>query len=320
MNWSKLKVLYLILVIIYCGGFHIAYNLIRVNSLPESKDVIISSGMGARQIARLLVKEGVIHNEYLFLLYKKTFFNNNIIIAGEYEFTPYMNLKEVMNQLINKHLKLRKITIAEGLTISQIQKILEDTHGLVGKFPENIEEGSLLPETYLYTSGDDIEKIVAQMRSSMDGLLKKLIGQKNLIPPISDAKKLVILASIIEKEAKLDEEKPIIASVFWNRLKIGMKLQSCATALYGVTDGGKIILGRKLSKEDIQIDSPYNTYKITGLPVGAISCPGKISLEAAINPSDTKYLYFVKCGNRGGHKFATNYADHLANISSPECK
>ncbi|MDX1917122.1 MAG: endolytic transglycosylase MltG [Rickettsiaceae bacterium] len=291
----------------------------RPNNLAQPKSIIIPFGIREKYIAKNLRENNIISSEYLFLIYKHIFFWGKNIYSGEYEFSPGANIIDVTKKLVTRGVKYRKVTIPGGLTIYQIGQILENSLGLMGSFPYDIPEGALFPETYFYTYGDNINLIIKSMKKAMTETINNLTATRRLPKPISNTSELIILASIVEKEAKLEEEKPIIASVYLNRLKIGMRLQSCPTALYAVTKGGRNPLTRKPSKEDMKIDSSYNTYKVANLPPSPIACPSKSSIEAVLNPSATEYLYFVVCDAFGGHKFAASYQQHLKNIKAPEC-
>ena len=147
----------------------------------------------------------------------------------------------------------------------------------------------------------------------MDRTVEALWEKRNKSIPLSDSKEAIILASVVEKEAALQKEMPLIASAFINRLNKGMKLQSDPTALYAVTDG-KYNLKRALTYQDLKFKSPYNTYVVTGLPRGPISNPGKKALAAVLNPAQTNYIYFVADGT-GGHRFAATYKEHQQNVA-----
>ncbi len=318
----KYKLIVLLIVVSISSALYASLWFLSDQSihLDHSKSVIIERGMSERQVARLLEKEGIISQEYLFFLYKKLFFYKSNIRAGEYEFSASQSIKNVAQKLVTGDVLYRKITIPEGLTNFQIIKIIESHEGLNGEIEDMIEEGSMFPDTYYYTYGESKKHLIQTMQNRMNKIVRALSNQINTRDLINDEKKLIILASIIEKEAKLDEEKPIIASVFLNRLRIGMMLQSDPTALYAVTQGGALELNRRPNKEDMKIDSPYNTYITKGLPPGPIGSPGAKSLEAAISPAKTRYLYFYLCGHQGAHKFASTYKEHLQNIKSRICK
>ncbi|MDX1924860.1 MAG: endolytic transglycosylase MltG [Rickettsiaceae bacterium] len=284
------------------------------NNLKESVTILIKPGTSRLDIGKILKRHHLIEDEYFFFGYTKIIQSQKNLKAGEYEFFPKEKFTDIVRKITEGEVKIRKITIPEGLTSYQIQKILENEDAAMGNVPVISEEGIVFPDTYHFSYGETKNEIYQKMRAKMDEVLNSLSDKINPESNISDVKKLVILASIIEKEAKLDEEKPIIASVFLNRLKIGMPLQSDPTALYAITHGRSVELGRMPRGEDMKIDSPYNTYKVKGLPPGAIGSPGLGALKAALFPADTNYLYFVTDGKSGKHIFSESYEEHLKNI------
>jgi len=233
-----------------------------------------------------------------------------------------MSCEEILDELVKGHVQTMSFTIPEGYTLKQICSVLVDKeictedqfynevkngdfsiYSFLNEAPidETRLEGFLFPDTYTIVLGEDIHSVITRMLNRFVEITDT-IGTNNSGLSYRDT---VILASIVQNEIKLDEERPLAASVFINRLNIGMKLQTCATIQY--------ILGETkehLLYDDLAIESPYNTYLNAGLPVGPISCPGKASLEASFNPADTDYLYFVvNPDTDGGHNFSTNSKD-----------
>jgi UPF0755 protein len=174
-------------------------------------------------------------------------------------------------------------------------------------------EGAILPETYVFRRGLTRQKMLDDMQAAQAKMLDELWGKRSVGDTVKTKEQAVILASIVEKETAIPEERPLIASVFHNRLKQGMRLQSDPTIIYGLV-GGKGKLDRGLTKDDVASDTAYNTYRIDGLPPGPIANPGRASLEAVLNPPDTGYLYFVADGS-GGHAFAKTLEEHNANVA-----
>lgn len=268
--------------------------------------------MTSVRIARILYEKDIINSEILFILYSKIIAKDTKLRAGEYIFSPKISVREVVDIISNGESILRRITIPEGLNTYEIVQLLNSEKRLVGEIYNIPEEGTLLPDTYYFKYGDLRSNIIKEMKRNMIEALNELMDAYELPNNIKNLDQVVTLASIIEKEAGNHAEKPIISSVFQNRLRIGMKLQADPTVIYSITRGiGS--LGRMLRKSDLKFDSPYNTYKYYGLPPGPISCPGYLSLEAVFKPSDTNYLYFVVDG-KGGHNFSTNLKDHINNI------
>ena len=177
----------------------------------------------------------------------------------------------------------------------------------------------MLPETYLYMRGESREERIAMMQAAMEETLDALWRNRAKDLPEISKGEAVILASIVEKETAVDSERKRIAGVFWNRLKRGMRLQTDPTVIYAITEGkiqdeGQGPLGRRLLKKDLDVESPYNTYKYPGLPPGPIANPGRASLEAVLNPEKNDFLYFVADG-AGGHVFSKTLEEHNQNVA-----
>jgi UPF0755 protein len=232
--------------------------------------------------------------------------------AGEYMFAPHMNMLQVAGQLLKGEVFYRRVTIAEGLTSAQIRTSLNNEPYFSGDISVDMPEGSILPETYTFSRGDSRDSIVLKAQSDLNNFLEKT-WNGNHNANIKSKEELLVLASIVEKETGLPEERPDVAAVFANRLGKGMMLQTDPTVIYAITKG-EVELGRALLKKDLEYDSPYNTYKYYGLPPAPICNPGKEAIVAAANPSEADYLYFVASGN-GGHRFAKTLSDHNDNVA-----
>lgn len=196
----------------------------------------------------------------------------------------------------------------EGTVVQEVVKKINEETCLVGEIKGIIPEGFLMPSTYFFSYGDQKERIINQMRNLMSNNLDKVMINLSPDSPLKTRLDILTLASIVEKEAGSDAEKPIIAAVFLNRLKKNMKLQADPTTIYALTEG-KFKLARALTKKDLLQELPYNTYYIKGLPPGPISCPSLKSLEAVVKPAKTDALFFVVDG-KGGHNFSNNLNDH----------
>ncbi len=281
--------------------------------LAVDKIVNIPRGLGIRDIADLLVREGVIDQPWVFIGGVLVLKARGDLKHGEYQFTKNASLADVVTTIVENKEVQHALTIPEGLTSEQIvAKLLEDD-ALSGTIKEIPREGTLLPETYKFTRGMQREQIIQRMAQAHRHLLAEIWEHRNLEIPIKTPEQLVTLASIVEKETGKAEERSRVAAVFVNRLKSKMKLQSDPTIIYGLT-GGKGSLGRPIMKSEIEQPTPYNTYVIDGLPPGPIANPGRASLEAAANPARTKDLYFVADGT-GGHVFSENYDQHQKNVA-----
>ena len=214
-------------------------------------------------------------------------------------------LSTVIAMLAKGETVARRLTVAEGLTVSEIFELLQSAEGLVGELPPPPEEGSLLPETYLVPRGEPRAAIVQRMGSDMQVALAQLWAARRPDLPLRTPEEALVLASIIEKETSKPEEYPLVAAVFGNRLRQGMPLQTDPTVIYGLGAG----FDGNLRKRDLQTDTPYNTYTRTGLPPTPIALPGMASLQAALNPASSDALYFVARGD-GSSQFSTNLTDH----------
>jgi UPF0755 protein len=281
--------------------------------LPEDKVVNIPRGLGIRDIASLLQREGVINDTYVFIGGVLVMRARGGLKHGEYKFTKHASLADVVDTIVDGKVVQHTLTLAEGLTSEQIVERLLEDKALTGQIKEIPPEGSLLPETYNFTRGMTREQMIKRMQEAEQHVVKEIWEHRAPGLPLKTPQDLVTLASIVEKETGRPDERSRVAAVFINRLKNKMKLQSDPTIIYGLM-GGKGSLGRPIKKSEIEQPTPYNTYVIDGLPPGPITNPGKASLEAVANPARTKDLYFVADGN-GGHLFAETYEQHQKNVA-----
>lgn len=281
--------------------------------LAEDKMVNIPRGLGIRDIADLLQREGVIDQPYVFMGSVIVLKARGELKYGEYEFTKQSSVADVVETIVDGKSVQHAVTVPEGLTSEQIVARLLENESLAGQIKEIPREGTLLPETYKFTRGMTRELIIQRMQQAHRRVLQEVWDHRVQDLPIKTPEQLVTLASIVEKETGKPDERTRVAAVFLNRLKTRMRLQSDPTIIYGLT-GGKGALGRPILKSEIEQPTPYNTYVIDGLPPGPIANPGRASLEAAANPARTKELYFVADGT-GGHVFSENYAEHQRNVA-----
>lgn len=206
-----------------------------------------------------------------------------------------------------------RVAIAEGATSWQIVEGLKAVDVMTGEVADIPPEGSLAPDSYAVSEGDDRNTIIDKMRKAQDALLAAAWENRADDLPLENPYEALILASLIEKETGLPEERGQVASVFINRLRQGMKLQTDPTVIYGITEG-EGVLGRGLRQSELRSETPWNTYVINGLPATPIANPGLASLEAAVNPESTDYVFFVADGS-GGHAFAKTLEEHNANVA-----
>lgn len=291
----------------------------------------IAEGSGASEVAKTLYENKIIRNGTAFKDVLKDLDLEKHIKSGKFVLKRSMTLEEIANTIAGKGDNAQdsagetvKVTIPEGFELTRIAQRLEEKSLVssedflqesknVDKYKEKFDflstinndslEGFLFPATYEIKLGSSSEEIITMMLKAFENIYNKL----NADGDIKDLNSLITLASIVEREAKLEEERPIIAKVFLNRIDKNIRLQSCATIQYALGE-------RKanLSNEDLKIDSPYNTYTHNGLPPAPIANPGEASIVASMNPADVDYLYFVvKPGSNGAHNFSSDYNDFL---------
>jgi UPF0755 protein len=275
-----------------------------------STTVVLRPGAGVPEIASDLQHAGVIGSDALFIVVAEVTGAARRLRAGEYEFVSHASLSSVINAIAEGRAVRHFITIPEGVSSDTVMETLMRADYLTGVAPAP-PEGAVLPETYEALRGDDRSAVLRRMMDARDRLLVTLWAHRREDLPYNSAEEAVILASIVEKETARPDERPRIAAVFLNRLKANMPLQSDPTVIYGLT-GGKP-LGHGLRVSELQSQTPYNTYKITGLPPTPIGNPGRASLAAALDPPRTDELYFVADGT-GGHAFSSTLAEHQQNV------
>ena len=281
---------------------------------PLTQDVIliVEPGSGLNRIADQLERGGVIRSAIEFRIHARLAGYASQLKAGEYRFALRASAGDVLAKLVANDVVIRFLTIPEGLTTAQIIDLLKAADGLVGDTPRDITQGTLLPETYGYSRGETRAALIRRMASSTDRTLQDLWLDRADDLPLHTPEDAVILASIVEKETAVASERGRVAAVFINRLKRGMRLQSDPTVAFGIDPTGP--LSRPLRRSDLESETPYNTYRINGLPPGAICHPGRDSLIAVLNPAPTQDLYFVADGS-GGHAFAETLSEHNRNVA-----
>lgn len=234
------------------------------------------------------------------------------IIAGDYVFKAGASPQEMMTMLQKGWVLAHRLTFPEGWTVHEILTEINNDTRLSGTISETLPEGSLFPSTYYIHRNQDRTQLIQTMTKTMGKVTAELM-QSNKNPFIKTQKDLIIFASMLEREAANPEELPKIAGVFINRLKKGMRLQSDPTVIYGMTLG-KSKLDRPVNRQDLKVDSDYNTYTRSGLPKGPICCPGLAALEASAHPTTTQELYFVLEHDGKAHRFSITYKEHLEHI------
>ncbi|MES0808353.1 endolytic transglycosylase MltG [Roseibium sp. SCPC15] len=286
--------------------------------LQQEATVVISSGAGLSGITDRLAGKGVINDsmfdEWVFNLGIRFYKNATRLKAGEYAFAPGVSMQEIMTDLVEGKAVTHSVTIPEGWTTAQIIERVREHPILVGEITEVPVEGALLPETYTFARGTSRQEVLDQMKSAQEKLLSEIWERRTEGLPVGSPEELVVLASIVEKETALADERPRVAGVFVNRLNKNMRLQSDPTILYGLYGGEAWLKDRSAIKQsELKAENKYNTYQIDGLPPGPIGNPGRAAMEAVANPSRTQDLFFVADGT-GGHIFAETYEQHQENV------
>jgi UPF0755 protein len=307
----------LVAVLIAALAGLVAYNVARLFESPgplaADRNLVVPRGAGLSVIAKTLTEEGIIGDPLTFRLGVTFYDAARELKAGEYRFPAAASMHEVMDILRSGETVVHRLTVPEGLTSGEIVQLVADAEGLSGDPGPVPPEGSLLPETYHYVWDEQRAELIGRMRTAQQDLLSRLWDERAPDLPFASAEDAVILASVVEEETALDNERPLVASVFINRLKRGMRLQSDPTVVYGLTQG-QAPLGRALTRQDLNTPNPYNTYLNDGLPPGPIANAGRAALEAVLAPAATKYLYFVADGS-GGHAFAETLDEHNRNVA-----
>jgi UPF0755 protein len=288
--------------------------------------VEIAQGSNTQTMGRVLSDAGVVANPTAFRIAVWMRGAGRRLQAGEYRFDASMTPAAVVDKIARGDVFLRPVTFREGLTLRQMAAIFEERGfgpqaAFIGSASKpdliraldpaaNNLEGYLFPDTYALPRRTTAEQLTARMIARFEKALSPDVRQAATASGLS-IRELVTLASLVEKETAKPEERPIVAAVYRNRLRIGMALQCDPTVIYALERAGRY--NGNITRADLAIDSPYNTYRYPGLPPGPIAAPGQASLEASAKPADVSYLYFVS-RNDGSHAFATTLDEHNRNV------
>jgi len=306
-----------VLALLFAGAYFWENTKFAAAGPPAQRaaetDVIIKPGVGLKGIAQELHDAGVIENPLLFEVGVRLRRMTPSLKAGEYAIPSKASMLDIMDILISGRTIQHKITVAEGLTSDMVMKLVVADPVLVGAAGETPPEGTLLPQTYLFTRDTTRAEIISRMQKAQRELIAKLWAKRAPDLPFKSPEEAVTLASIVEKETSIPEERRHIAAVFVSRLRLGMKLQSDPTIIYSISRGYP--LGRGIRQSELVKATPYNTYVVAGLPPTPICNPGADSLGAVFNPGTSKDLYFVASGN-GGHVFSATIGDQLKNVAA----
>lgn len=330
--FPKFVALLIVAGVVLYGGYRWLTNAMDQPHTHQMarKPIVIEPGSSTNEILAELASAGVLESQYPVKLWMKTLGGEKRFKAGEYEFKSPITPRQVVNQLAAGSVSTRQFTIPEGYNHFDVAAVLSGLEGLKepAKSPGDVVamlrnvsliqdldpkaidlEGYLFPDTYEYAAGTTREKLIDLMvkrfRKVFTPELQERARQMNMTP-----RQVVALASLVEKEAKVDAEREMISQVFHKRLRMGAPLACDPTVIYAALIEGKY--KGKIYRSDLDRDSPYNTYKHAGLPPGPIASPGKRSIQAALYPADTDYLFFVVDATRndGSHKFSASSSDH----------
>jgi len=312
--------LFSFIFILFCAAAAVFYfirvEFDRPGPLEVSTVLVVPKGEGSNAIADRLTAEGVISDRLIFktsIFYFMRLKGERTLKAGEYQFDKHATMRQVLDTLVDGKSVQYRVAFPEGWTSQQIVKRLAANLELDGPVPEVPAEGSLLPDTYSFGTKDTKGDIIQRMQVAHGKFLAKVWEERDPDIMVKTPEEAVVLASIVEKETGVAEERPRIASVFHNRLRKRMRLQSDPTIIYGIF-GGSGMRDHPITKEELQRENPYNTYKIDGLPPTPIGNPGRAAIEAVLKPAKTKDIYFVADGT-GGHIFSTTLAEHNRNVA-----
>lgn len=294
----------------------IYYAMCVRTTIRESVMFSINSGDTVTSVARRLNNEKIVFSDMAFKM--ATRLQGGRVQVGEYEIPRGASVWVVAKMLTHGNVATTTIVIPEGLTILQIKDLLRGAQNLTGDVDCDdgrpvcdLSDGDVFPDTYYVARGTSRLAVLELARKNMESLKNKWMRlRRNPPAPLSGWNDLIILASIVQRETPRASEMPIVASVYLNRLRRGMRLQADPTVVYVLTDGYGDMRGEPLLRGHLKIDSPYNTYRNKGLPPAPIANVGRAAIRAVMNPADTNYLYFVADGH-GGHKFSTDYESHM---------
>lgn len=312
---KKLFILFLVVIVVLLGiSLWWKNGLSAVNPAEKTQKIfVIQKREGVREIANKLKKEGLIKSSVAFFILIRKEGMDGKIQAGDFRLSPSMTAFEIAQTLTHGTLDVWA-TIPEGKRVEEIAEILKKSVPSYQSFWKDElakHEGYLFPDTYLVPKDADIDLIISIMKNNFEKKFASITPNKTGL----SKEEIIIVASLIEREAKLDEDRPLVASVILNRLNIGMKLDIDATVQYalGYQENQKSWWKKELTKDDLNINSTYNTYKNRGLPPAPISNPGLAVLQAVVNAPDTDYLYYISDRNGRNH-YARTFEEHNKNI------
>jgi UPF0755 protein len=307
------------------GYFYFTSAVGRPGPNAEDRAFVVESGSSGAQIAGALQSEGFITDPLHFRIANRLYGSGGTLQAGEYQIPAHASVRQIVEMMTSGDALQHALTFHEGITIAAAIKNSEESEVLPGEMPAAPPEGSILPETYHVQRGMTRAALLQQMRDARDQAVAEIWAGRRADLPISTADELVTLASIVERETGVPTERPQVAAVFVNRLRVPMRLESDPTIIYGVCRqfpdrcvDGRLVNAqgqrRTIRASEIALNTGYNTYRIDRLPPTPISNPGRAALEATANPAQSDALYFVADGT-GGHVFTRTLAEHNAAVA-----
>jgi UPF0755 protein len=301
--------------------FWLSSELDRTGPLQEPRTIVVRKGEGARDIAQRLEQDGIISSQHIFVAHYvmrqlASWFGAKPLHlkAGDYELAAGMSMRQVAELIGEGKVMLMRLTVPEGYTSQQIVERLRAEPALTGDVAALPPEGSMLPDTYRVPRGATRQSVIEMMQSEQSKFLRSAWAARQPDLPLQSMEEALVLASIVERETGRNDKHADIASVFINRLKRGMPLQSDPTILYGLF-GGQVNWARPIYKTEIQQKTSHNTYQLKGLPPTPICNPGRAAIQAVLNPSATNYLYFVASGT-GSSVFSQTLEEHNVAVAN----
>ncbi|WP_018146956.1 endolytic transglycosylase MltG [Henriciella marina] len=291
--------------------------------LAESAVFEVRSGDSVSAVAQRLENDGIIGKADVMKLHARFSDQQAAIKVGEYAIPPSSSVASILDLFVSGDVITYRITVPEGLTTAQILRIVENHAELEGDMPDReIGEGTLLPDTYIFSAERSRTAMIERMEEAQDELVEALWAERADDLPVSTPEEAIILASVVEKETGSAEERPLVAGLFTNRLRRGMRLESDPTVIYGVSKGEPLYrmlngkqVRRTLYRSELDRVTEWNTYEIDGLPKTPICNPGRDAIAAVLDPPETDYIFFVADGT-GGHAFAETLREHNRNVAA----